>query len=127
MKGKTTMKIGMGAAMAWMLLSAAGAHAHTSLTGSTPADGATLEASPEEIVLTFSEPVRLTARSLEKRGGDGVPLEAPPAERSEQFVAAVPELSPGEYVVSWRVISADTHVVSGEVSFTVAGEHPAGH
>jgi methionine-rich copper-binding protein CopC len=124
MNGRNSLRAVIVAALAWIAMSGGAALAHTSLTESAPADGAALEASPEEIVLTFSEPVRLTALSLE-RGGPAVPLDSPPSERSERFAVATPELPAGEYVVSWRVISADTHVVSGELSFTVTGGHAA--
>jgi methionine-rich copper-binding protein CopC len=32
---------------------------------------------------------------------------------------SVPALGPGEYKVSWKVMSVDTHVTNGTFSFTV--------
>ncbi len=100
-------------------LSALQAHAHTYLSESIPADEAVVNVAPGEIVLGFSEAVRLTAVSI--RGGDGAEqaLEPWPGETGERFVVGVSDLSPGDYVVSWRAVGADTHIVSGEFRFTI--------
>ncbi len=45
-------------------MSAVFAHAH--LEKSVPAEGSVLKTGPQEIVLTFAEPVRITALSLQK-------------------------------------------------------------
>ncbi len=100
-------------------LSALQAQAHTYLSESIPADEAVVNIAPGEIVLGFSEVVRLTAVSI--RSGDGAeqPLEPLPGKTGERFVVSVTDLSPGDYVVSWRAVGADTHVVSGEFRFTL--------
>ena len=46
--------------MALLALTHAVAYAHTELSASMPADKATLEAAPKELMLHFSEPVKLT-------------------------------------------------------------------
>ncbi len=95
------------------------AQAHTYLSESIPADEAVVNVAPAEIVLGFSEAVRLTAVSI--RDGDGAEqaLEPLPSETGERFVVGVSDLSPGDYVVSWRAVGADTHIVSGEFRFTI--------
>jgi methionine-rich copper-binding protein CopC len=30
-------------------------------------------------------------------------------------------LAPGAYVIQWRAVGADTHIVSGEIGFVVEG------
>ena len=100
-------------------LSALQAQAHTRLSESTPADEAVVTVAPEEIVLGFSEAVMLTAVSIREDGGAELALEFP-GERDERFIVGVSDLLPGEYIVSWRAIGADTHIVSGEFRFTVA-------
>jgi len=42
-----------------------------------------------------------------------------PSETGKRFVVGVSDLSPGDYVVSWRAVGADTHIVSGEFRFTI--------
>jgi len=101
-------------------LSALQAQAHTYLSESTPADQAVVTVAPEEIVLGFSEAVRLTAVSIREDGGAEQALEPLPGEPGERFLLGVSDLSPGAYIVSWRAVGADTHIVSGEFRFTVA-------
>ena len=94
------------------------AEAHTRLLTSIPADEAVTTA-PTEIVLTFSETVTLTAVSIAQSGHEKQELDLSSEKVSDRFVVSTPDLSPGEYVVSWRAIGVDTHVISGEIHFTV--------
>jgi len=95
------------------------AFAHAELSASTPADCAMLESAPDNVNLTFSEPVRLTALSVQKDGAAKRSLGPLPAEAAEDFVVAVPTLEGGHYTVSWRALSEDTHVMTGEFIFAV--------
>ena len=112
--------------LAFILLMALGlasvtANAHTALSGSHPANEEVVAVAPSEIVLTFSAEVRLLAMSLQSSAeGDEIALGVLPSEIQREFVVATPELPSGDYVVSWRVMGADTHVVSGEFRFVVA-------
>ncbi len=96
------------------------AQAHTYLSESIPADEAVVTVAPEEIVLGFSEAVRLTAVSIREDGGAEQAMEEIPSESGERFVVGLSDLSPGDYIVSWRAVGADTHIVSGEFRFTIA-------
>jgi methionine-rich copper-binding protein CopC len=78
-----------------------------------------LEAAPKEVMLHFSAPVRLTALSLQKQGQSKQSLGPLPADASEHVSIAAPALSEGRYTVSWRALSADTHVMTGEFDFAV--------
>ncbi len=102
----------------WLLLGAlTGAQAHAHLEGSTPADGSVLATVPGELVLQFSESARLTALAIARDGGAAQPLRPLPQSSARRIVVALPALSPGDYVVSWRVLGADGHVVPGQVRF----------
>lgn len=108
-----------------LLLIASHALAHTKLAGSTPAADATVAQSPESLVLEFAEPVRLTVVTLVNSAGVGHALSAVPAETAARFVLDVREpLARGAYVVTWRAVGADTHVVSGEIAFRVGAATP---
>ena len=96
------------------------AQAHTYLSMSIPADEAVVTIAPAEIVLEFSEAVRLTAVSLREDGGAEQALEEFPGEPGERFIVGVSDLLPGDYIVSWRAVGADTHIVSGDFRFTIA-------
>jgi methionine-rich copper-binding protein CopC len=101
------------------------AHAHTELSASMPADQAALDAAPKELMLHFSEPVRLTALSVQKQGESKQSLGPLPAEASPHFTVAAPALSEGQFMVSWRALSEDTHVMTGEFVFTVGAGAPS--
>jgi methionine-rich copper-binding protein CopC len=102
--------------------------AHTELAESVPSDGAVLEMPPEQVTLRFSEPVRLTALSVQKDGAGKQSLGPLPSDPADRFVVAAPALEDGRYTVSWRALSADTHVMTGELVFAVGGtSDPAGH
>lgn len=103
-----------------MALAAAGAHAHAHLKMSEPAEGATIKQTPVAVLLTFSEPARITAASLHKDQGPKFVLKPPPAVAAAQISVAVPQLAPGRYTLNWRVVSADNHVMAGALHFTVA-------
>ncbi len=94
---------------------------HTKLAASVPEDGAQI-ATLNEIRLEFSAPVRLTAVKVQNRDGAEISLGDIPNETQEAFSVAIKEaLGPGQYQVSWRSISGDSHVVNGEFRFTVTG------
>jgi len=108
-------------------LTAAVAHAHTELASSTPADEAVLDAAPEKIALQFSGAVRLMSLTVESEATGKQDLGPLPSSASEQFSIELPSLSDGSYVVSWRALSADTHVMTGKLGFTVNGAHAESH
>lgn len=112
---KSKWLVGVG-----VLALAAGAQAHTHLKQSTPAEGSVLTTPPSNIVLTFSEAARVTALTLQKDGEAKQKLAPLPTAAAQQVTVAAPALAPGKYVVNWRVVSDDDHVMSGALHFTVA-------
>ena len=94
------------------------AHAH--LVGSTPAEGAVLTASPPHLELSLSEPARLTAASLRRGTDKPQALTFASSAPAQHISLDLPALQPGPYTLQYRVISADTHIASGTVHFTVA-------
>jgi methionine-rich copper-binding protein CopC len=100
------------------------AHAHTPLVSSEPAAGATVAAPVQRLAFTFGGDVRLTAVTLADAAGAKHAVEEPPTAVAKQFDLAVRDrLDAGAYVVEWRAVGADTHVVSGEIRFEVAAAH----
>ncbi|MCU7722648.1 copper resistance protein CopC/CopD [Actinoplanes sp. KI2] len=110
------------------LLAPAGpASAHAALIGSTPAPGSIIGSSPTEIVVTFSEaitPVAGRVQVLDPAGKriSGTPTVAGATLRIPVRRAAQPL---GTYLVSYRVISADTHPVGGAITFSVGAPSAA--
>ena len=101
------------------LLATATAHSHTQLSGSNPADQAVLDAAPTAIHLSFSEAVRLTAVTIVS-GDESTALTVNVADSAKEFDVELPKLAAGEYVVEWRALSEDTHVVTGTIRFSIA-------
>jgi len=108
------------AACTLLILPAWPAAAHVHLRESTPADGSTLAAAPTQLQLVFSEAARLTALGIRGPGATEPRKLAPlPQQAAAHQVLDLPPLAPGSYRVEWRALSADHHVSSGTVSFTV--------
>jgi methionine-rich copper-binding protein CopC len=100
------------------------AYAHTPLASSSPAAGSTVAAPVKEIVLEFGGEVRLTALAVMDAGGAKKAVADLPTAIQKKFTVAIhDELAPGAYVATWRAVGADTHVVSGEIKFSVAAAH----
>lgn len=106
-----------------LFVMAAPAFAHNSLTGSNPVDEASLDSGPAEVVLTFDQPVQEGEglNSVAVTGPDGKQWQGGPATVDSNVVTApVRELGPkGVYTIGYRVVSADGHPVSGELTFTL--------
>lgn len=106
---------------ALMLWAAIPAGAHTEITGTQPAEGAELKKPPKEVTLTFAEPPLSTGLAVVLQGKDG-PLDLDADVRGNTVVAAWPaDTAGGQYRVSYRVVAADGHPITGQVSFSVAG------
>ncbi|MFI7628643.1 copper resistance CopC/CopD family protein [Microbispora rosea] len=104
------------------------AYAHAYLLESTPVDGQVLASPPAEVRLRFDEAVSLGRRSIQLLDPTGKELAIGAAEyadgKADTARASLPrDLAEGTYVVSWRVTSVDSHVVSGAFSFSVG--HPS--
>jgi methionine-rich copper-binding protein CopC len=96
------------------------AQGHTHLQKATPADGSVIAASPPSIALKFSEAARVTAAWIQKEGRAKEKLGALPEKPAGEVTIAVPPLTPGSYVVSWRAASDDGHVMPGQIHFTIS-------
>lgn len=107
--------------LATLLGGAGTALAHNTLVGSDPAEGAQLRAGPEQVRLTFDQPVRVGYSTVNVVGPDGKYWTGGPARAGGSTVTTpVRELGPaGTYTVGFRVLSNDGHPVTGEVTFTL--------
>jgi copper transport protein len=105
-----------------VLVAPGGAAAHAVLLDASPADGATLSAAPREIVLRFNEPVEpVFVRLLDGQGRTRA-ARASGSYDATVRLAAPADLESGGYVVSYRVVSADSHPVGGSVVFGIGVE-----
>jgi copper resistance protein C len=107
------------------VLLAAPASAHSVLISSNPTDGASLSVPPTTVVFSFNENVRNPAY---------VVVTAPDGTREDTGAARVldntvtedvkPLTEAGRYTFAYRVVSADGHVVSRQLSFTMTTGTP---
>ncbi|MER7055217.1 copper resistance protein CopC [Streptomyces sp. NPDC000351] len=108
----------------FVLGGAAPASAHAALRSTDPGDGAALPRAPRHVTLTFTESVGLRDDSFRVLDPGGHRVRTGEAGRADgrsdtARVALSGELGAGTYTVAWRVVSADSHPVSGAFTFSV--------
>ena len=109
------------ALLAALLALGAPAQAHDTLLESDPADGATLETSPEAITLTFSADILEVSPLVRITDESGEQLaEITPSVDGPVATATLEEPLPaGTSTVQWRVVSSDGHPIEGTFEVTV--------
>ena len=125
--------LGLAALVVALVATASPAAAHARLESSSPADGSTLTAVPPEVMLRFNEPIKDGLNEVTvKSGSTNVAEGSVQVEGSTVYQPVKYSMKPGNYSISYKVVSADGHPVSGTVSFTYdppegdtgAGEEP---
>ena len=102
---------------------ATAASAHAFLDHAVPSVGSTVSTPPGELARTFTEGgvPALSGLHLAAAGGKAVALPKPEKVGTDTLkVRLSAKLAPGTYVVTWHVVSVDTHPTSGSYKFTVA-------
>ena len=119
-----------GGMMAAGAIAAPAASAHAVLVASTPVDGSRVNTEPAQVRLTFDEPVGLIAADEQVISATGVRADTGQVRLAEGGTTIVlplrPHLPRGTYSATWRVVSADTHVVSGSITFGLGVQPGAG-
>lgn len=124
----TSVRRGAARVAAWavlgiaalIMLPAAPASAHAELIGSSPKDGATVNTLPAQVKLEFSEEIGSPA-FVEVKAPDGTDVTAADPEVLGAIVTVPLNTSgpAGSYTIDYRVVSADGHPVSDELTFDV--------
>ncbi|MER5541497.1 copper resistance protein CopC [Streptomyces sp. NPDC002589] len=105
-----------------LLAGAAPASAHAALTGSDPAQGVVVKQAPSQVSLTFSEKVAMNDDSLRVLDPRGKPVQSGKPGNVSGTTYAVrlkSGLGKGTYTVTYQVVSADSHPVSGAYTFSI--------
>ncbi|MFE2537205.1 copper resistance CopC/CopD family protein [Streptomyces sp. NPDC059371] len=105
-----------------LLAGAAPASAHAALTGSNPTQGSVVDEAPAQVSLTFSEQVSLNDGSLQVLDPKGKRVDTGGASDlgGDTYGLKIrPGLPDGTYTVTYQVVSADSHPVSGAFTFSV--------
>ncbi len=122
----------VGAALAvvvGMLLAApAAAFAHAQLEGTSPLRGAVVRTQPAQVSFRFDEPVEGTFGAVRVYDGTGRRVDAgdafhPGGRGPVMAVHLKPRLPAGTYTATYRVVSADGHIVSSGFVFSIG--HPS--
>jgi len=119
------------AALMACALAPASALAHAQLESTTPQRGALVAHEPGAISLTFDEPVSGTdgaVRVFDARGervDDGAAFH--PGGTGKTYAVHLRDgLAKGTYTATYRVVSADTHIVTGGFVFSIGARSGAG-
>ncbi|GAA3960683.1 copper resistance CopC/CopD family protein [Actinoplanes auranticolor] len=109
--------IGLGA----VLLPAAPASAHAALTTATPEPGSVVATAPGEITLNFTEGITPVAERTQVLAPDGKRITGTVTATGSTLRIQVRRADQplGTYLVSYRIISADSHPVGGAMTFSV--------
>jgi methionine-rich copper-binding protein CopC len=104
------------------------ARRHLALVRSEPGKDAIVETAPTVLRLFFSEAPELKATTIKvvAKAGGAAALGKVAAARGDTKVVEAAFQSPpgpGTWAVTWRTMSDDGHVVSGEFSFQVKADH----
>ena len=96
--------------------------ADTQLTESTPANGSSVSSPPAAFVFNFSKPVRFHDLDIKKDDGKSTPIGNLPTGHAASLSVPAPSLSPGHYVIEWRVFTDESTALRGRVRFTVSAD-----
>jgi copper resistance protein C len=101
------------------LVAPAPAFAHAVLVDSSPKQGAQVEKVPVQVALKFDEPVREPAFVAVTAPDGSSVVDGDPHVVGAIVSQAVKDGGDGSYTIAYRVVSADGHPVTGEVTFGV--------
>lgn len=101
------------------------AHAHSALQSSIPSSGEVIDVLPSVISITFNEDLisiegkQVNALTLQSADGSLYELSEPTISGAIlSALVAVGQYPAGDYVLSYRAVSADGHSITGEIAFT---------
>jgi len=113
--------------LTFFLILAAGSarlEAHAFLKDAVPGVGSTVQTSPSEVRIRFTENIEPALSRIQVFNGSGKEVDKRDVhlDRTNQALlhVSLPRLGAGTYKVIWRVVSVDTHVTNGNFTFQIA-------
>jgi hypothetical protein len=108
-----------------VLIGSSPARAHAFLDHASPAVGSSVPAPPSVVTLWFTQDLEpaFSSVTVTNETGQRVDLgnaQIPQGSSAELQIGLKP-LPPGTYLVSWHVVSVDTHPTEGTFTFEVGG------
>ena len=99
--------------------------AHAFLKVADPGVGSTIQRSPSEVRIRFTENIEPAVSNIQVFDASGKEVDKRDLylDRSDHALlhVSLPLLGAGTYKVVWRVVSVDTHVTGGSFTFRVGG------
>jgi copper transport protein len=107
-----------------VLVGASPASAHARLVETWPVAGEVVPTAPPDVRMKFDEAITLAPESLLLLDFEGKPIATDKATHEDgrantARITLPPDLADGTYVVSWRIGSADSHIVAGAFRFSI--------
>jgi copper transport protein len=119
----TGVRVFVVAMIGWatLLLPATPASAHAALVTATPEPGSVVGSAPEVITVTFSEGITPVPSRTQVLAPDGKRItgDVTASGASLRIEVRRPDQPLGTYLVSYRIISGDSHPVGGAMTFSV--------
>jgi copper transport protein len=111
-------------ALAVSAIAPANALAHAQLLGTQPVSGTTLQSTPHEVIFEFNQAVGGTLGAVRAYNAAGKEVDSgdvshPDGNEHWMGVGLPAQLPDGTYTATYRVISADTHIVYGGLVFNI--------
>ena len=107
-----------------LLADVAQLQAHAFLQRAEPAVGSTVQTSPSQVRIRFTENVEPAVSSIQVFDASGKEVDKRDVhlDRSDHAMldVSLPRLTAGRYRVVWRIVSVDTHVTNGSFTFQVS-------
>jgi copper transport protein len=103
------------------------ASAHAALVASDPQNGTIVPDAPNKVTLTFSESVQLIPGKIQILAPDSSRADQgnPSSDGSAVTIPLRSGAGRGTYLVSYRVVSADSHPIGGSITFSVGAASAA--
>ncbi|GAA3439830.1 copper resistance CopC/CopD family protein [Kutzneria kofuensis] len=118
-----TLLLVLAGVFAAMAVTAGQASAHAVLESSAPSNGSLVQSAPSRVTLTFGESVQVEPDGVHVIAPDGSSADNGKADhidgRGNTVGVQLTSTAQGTYTVSWHVVSADSHPISGAFTFSV--------
>jgi methionine-rich copper-binding protein CopC len=97
--------------------------AHAIMVKSLPAEGAVIAESPKQVDVWFNDKVGSEYKALAVIDSTGKRVDNKDVTQEtfdpSHLYSSVQQLPPGTYTVRYRVVSIDTHIVTGKFQFSI--------
>jgi copper transport protein len=118
-------------ALVALLVAPAVASAHAVVERTSPGQGSTVREEPDSVAVFFDEPVEASFGAVRVFSADGEEVQSGepfrPNGQSEGIAVHLrPGLADGSYTATYRVVSADSHPVSGGFTFAIGAPTAGG-